>query len=921
MASQASRRRPLGRVVRFFAVILSIPIVLAFACALVSRFGRVSAAAIAPPSFSIYAHVPNPVSTVHRLLEHESLPLVLADPGIAAAAPGLSAAIGSLKESGAFEGSIARFLGDNDLDAAFYPDGTFVACYDAGFLSPLLRLLPTLASSGKVPGLYYVQSGRLSRFEYRPPRPKDASAPSPSVATYYAARLRNLIVASNSSEVLDALLAKQVDGMSPDGTSSDVTSPDGTSAVSDRSLLRDLRSARGDVGLLVAPELIIRAMKASASGGDGYLSRLPSALEIPGHAVVSLSFENRTLSASVSLPVDSSAEQVRALIARPSERPRVRSLLPADTQYYTIYALGPFAEMAKAASAVAGPDFDGAWDGADRAARSFLGISLNELLFSWTGSECAAFALEGRPLPVFAIEVADEEKRREVFERLVNSFAIEETDPVMIGDRRVTRLALPDFLARLLALWDVRVPSPYFVVEKGILFFSESPENLAATVTSVASRDFLEDSETWKRLDPRGGASSLSLFYSLDRSVPFFLKGDTFIARVLKLYRQGVADLSFQDGLARLSLSVADSEPVGMSPLPGFPRAVSGASDGRVRFVPFKKRGTGRALLSVKDGLAFVDLATGTETRVAFPAGTRIVGVAGLPVADEKAGAVWAVTPSGSVSLVSANGGQSAGFPVELGLAPSGDPAARADSLIVPMVDGSIRVVFPNGAVESVSLPFGEPLRSPPSPIEAAGRSLMALYPKSFFGGIWLTDGAGGPLPGWPVKVSGIAFGSPLAIERDGRVIVAFLTQSGELSAYDEEGTQLAGFPLRLPGVFFAQPAFDGKSLWALAEAGTLYRVGLDASLSSYAVPGLRASHPFLAAEDVDGDGVREIFASGDGNAIYGYRADGAAISGFPLPAYGSPYVGDCNGDGLVECIALGMDGKLYGWQFPRRKK
>jgi hypothetical protein len=140
-------------------------------------------------------------------------------------------------------------------------------------------------------------------------------------------------------------------------------------------------------------------------------------------------------------------------------------------------------------------------------------------------------------------------------------------------------------------------------------------------VTSVASRDFLEDSETWKRLDPRGGASSLSLFYSLDRSVPFFLKGDTFIARVLKLYRQGVADLSFQDGLARLSLSVADSEPVGMSPLPGFPRAVSGASDGRVRFVPFKKRGTGRALLSVKDGLAFVDLATGTETRVAFPAG------------------------------------------------------------------------------------------------------------------------------------------------------------------------------------------------------------------------------------------------------------------------------------------------------------
>lgn len=916
MASSVSRRSPLGRVVRFFAIILSIPIVLALACAIFSRFGRVSAASIAPPSFSIYAHVPNPVSTVRRLLEHESLPLVLADPAIAAAAPGISAIIGSLKDSGAFEGSVARFLGDNDVDAAFYPDGTFIACYDAGFLSPSLRLLPALASSGKVPGLYYVRSGSVSRFEYRPPRPKDAPSSTPSGATYYAARLRNLIVASNSPERLDELLANAADGTSPDGTSADVAS-----AGANQSLLRDLRSARGDVGLLVSPDLIVRAMNTAASGGDGVLSRLPSALEVPGHAVVSLSFENRTLSASVSLPIDSATEQVRALIGRPSARPRVRSLLPADTQYYTVYALGPFAEMAKAASAVAGPDFDAAWGSADRAARSFLGLSLDELLFSWTGGECAVFALEGRPLPVFAIEVADEEKRRAVFERLVNSFAIEETDPVTIGDRRVTRLALPDFLARLLALWNVRVPSPYFVVEKGVLFFSESPENLAATVTSVASRDFLEDSETWKRLDPRGGASALSLFYSLDRSVPFFLKGDTFVARVLKLYRQGVADLSFQDGLARLTLSVADSEPVGMSPLPGFPRAVSGAVDGRVRFLPFKKRGTGRALLSVRDGLAFVDLSSGAETRVAFPSGTRIVGVASLPLADEKAGAAWAVTTAGSVSLVSSNGELAAGFPVELGLAPSGDPAARPDSLIVPMADGSIRVVFASGAVESVSLPFGEPLRSPPTPIEAAGRSLMALYPKSFFGGIWLTDGAGGPLPGWPVKVSGIAFGSPLAIERDGRVIVAFLTQSGELCAYDEEGLPLAGFPLRLPGVFFAQPVFDGKSLWALAEAGTLYRVGLDATLSSHVVPGLRASRPSLVAEDVDGDGVREIFVSGDGNALHGYRADGASISGFPLSAYGAPYVGDCNGDGLVECVALGMDGKLYGWQFPRRKK
>jgi hypothetical protein len=170
--------------------------------------------------------------------------------------------------------------------------------------------------------------------------------------------------------------------------------------------------------------------------------------------------------------------------------------------------------------------------------------------------------------------------------------------------------------------------------------------------------------------------------------------------------------------------------------------------------------------------------------------------------------------------------------------------------------------------------------------------------------------------PGWPVQVSGIAFGSPVLFSRDGKLFAAFITQAGSLSVFDASGNLQSGFPLDVPGVFHIQPVWDGSSLWALSSEGVLHQIALDGKILSQTVPGLKAEEGVLLTADVDGDKTPEIFFTGEGNALHGYSRAFTQLSGFPLPVWGRPAFADLNGDGMIECIGAGLDNLVYRWQF-----
>jgi hypothetical protein len=236
--------------------------------------------------------------------------------------------------------------------------------------------------------------------------------------------------------------------------------------------------------------------------------------------------------------------------------------------------------------------------------------------------------------------------------------------------------------------------------------------------------------------------------------------------------------------------------------------------------------------------------------------------------------------------------------------------------LYLPDENGSVYVVNPDASMTFMETNFIAALRSPPAFLDG-DKTYMASYAKSLPGEIWLLDENGNAGPGWPITVSRIAFGSPLLFAHEGRILLAFITQRGDLILHDEGGTPLEHFPVALPGVFFVQPVFDGRFLWTVSSNGTLYQISLDGTVLHQQIPNLTVEEAgCIITVDVNGDEVPEIFVTGEGNALYGYSRNFSSLEGFPLPVWGRPLFADINGDGRIECTGISLDNRLYQWQF-----
>jgi outer membrane protein assembly factor BamB len=477
------------------------------------------------------------------------------------------------------------------------------------------------------------------------------------------------------------------------------------------------------------------------------------------------------------------------------------------------------------------------------------------------------------------------------------------------------------------------------MVEGGFLLVSESAETLLAAIQSIRKNEVLPKTDVWQNLSrpPAGGvvsgSAALSLFYSLDRSLPFFLKGNAASAAILGIFRQGLLRLSMEDGVLSIALSLIPGYGTGVAAAPGYPLELGDKPGGRVFAVPFAKKNESRILLTRGNSVLSVDPAN--NTLYEYPGSSLLwaIPAEGLAPKTVHESAVWAVNSQGRVALLNGNLETARGFPLVSGLRLSSPPAAHGGKLYLCDEDGAVYSVTIHGELRRWETIFPAALRSPPSFYTSGShRVLAALYPKSFLGELWLLDISGKVLPGWPSPVSGIAFGSPLLFSQtvtgaktvtgtktaaDGKVLLAFITQAGELSVLDESAVPFPGFPRSLSGVFFIQPVWDGEYLWALSGEGVLYRIGLDASILEQKIPNLIVrEESYITAVDVDGDKIPEIFFSGEGNALYGYSRNFSALDGFPLPLWGRPAFADFDGDGKLECAGAGLDNRLYRWHF-----
>ncbi len=883
------RRNPLLRLLFGLLILLLVPVVLLVVMAGLSLIGRINSSAVIPATYVAYVQIPAPVDTVQKLVEEESFAVLLTEPALSGLAPLAS----EMRESGILKNPLVRFAGNRNVDAAVLPDGSYLGCVDLGIFSPLAGLLPFITSRMSLKELTFQPNGQLSRFEYRSPPPKGSTV---SGTVLYLAVYRNLVLISGSATLLDNVRGGQTMA--------------GTAFLGSRP---EFRQDNHDVGILLSSGDMVAPFLAS----EGLLGTMLSSLDFSGKSEIALTVEENKLRVTMMLPVSSAGSALAPVLSRQSAVPGLYSLLPADTQFSTVLSTGTLQELLTPIQTFAGAEFGRAWRQADSASKMVLGIDIAELLFSWTGTEFAVFGLAGRPQPVFAVQVADERKRQEIFSKLVKSFALSEDDSVVLDGIRVPQIRLPDFLAGLVRLWNVTLPSPYYIEQDGFLFISESPENLVSAVNAIRRNRVLVKTGPWKSLS--GGVSSrsaVSLFYSLDRAVPFFLKGNGTAEKLLKLYRQGLASVSIEDEQLRLSLTVISGTAEAVRLLGGFPITMQGRLDNRLDMALFSRKGESR-ILAVEDSRRAVSINPVTGQRFEYASSDPLWVLAGAGLEPDSAAdnALWILSERGTVALASGDLEIHAPFPIATGSRVTAAPRAVGGKLYFPDSEGLLNVVDRTGEITRLTLPFTEVMRSSPDVLITEKTGYLALYPKSFFAGLYLTDLTGNLMSGWPVSVSGIAFGSPVLLTVRDKVLVAFLTQAGELSLYNTDGSPAPGFPLQLPGVFYAQPVFDGAVLWALSEDGTLFQVSPDALVLSQSVRSLTVSSGYLVAADIDNDRSSEVILSGDANALYAFSKNFTLQDGFPVPAWGRPYLGDFNGDGKIECVAAGLDNKIYAWQ------
>ena len=867
-----------------------------------SLIGRVRADSLIPDSAILRLSISNPMRLLEGVMSHESLQEIADIPSLA---PAVST-IKSLEDGPLLKNRLVRMAARGNIELALLPassgstsgntsgnagksaSGTLIAVWDMGMFSPLLRIFPTLAGFVTVPNLYYVSAGKNSRFEFRL-----------EDKTFFIGPYRNLLFISDSSSVFESRANLRND--------------------SGEKAFNVIKPSAYDAVLQLSPVFIGEILAEQ----DASIAAILDNIEFDSAVEAGISVFQKKLEFRLAAPLSSRNSALKRLLEQRSNAPEFTERLPSASQYATILSAGTLEELYSAAQVFSGPALEETINRADSSARTILGLTLNDLLFSWSGKEFAAVGIEGRPNQVYLIQVNDERKRQEVFDKAFSSIVLNENLRLNLDGVRIPRIEVPEFLQSLLRRWNLFLPSPYYTVYKDCLLISESADALLSVLRSMQRNESLIKTAAWREIaGGKTASSSFSLYYSLDRSLPFFLRKNTALSGFLGIYRQGLVRMSFDKGVVEISLSMVPGSGNGVTLV----NTLAIDSRGRLsnRVYGTGRAGDSRVFLSAGDKVLSIDLADNSVKE--FSGQGQLWILPAGKTGDKDAVKAWVVSERGRVLLVDSEMETAQGFPVLTGLRLSSPPQAHEGRLYLCDEDGKVHSIDANGNQSDWETEFPNALRSPPFFLTLASRnnsrSYAAVYPKSFFGEIWLLDADGKTLPNWPISISsetssGIGFGSPLLFAHNNSVHLAFVSQDGELSIFDENADAFQRFPVALDGVFYQQPVFDGEYLWLVSEDGTFFRVSLAGEILSQNISGFSVKEEgFITTFDCNGDKIPEVFITGEGNNLHAYTRNFRSMEGFPLPVWGKPLFVEAGGKGKAEIIGMGMDRRLYRWQF-----
>ena len=835
-----------------------------------------------PADYSVYIRTDSIYHAAEPLIDLKAMDVVLAEQNLSS----FRKVFYTIRESNLRKNKLLAFALSRKVDAALYDQNNYVAIIDMGFLSGITRLLPLLQDFINIKNLTYVKSDTGSYFEY---------AASEEMTLYIKIR-KNLVIISGNKALFDSAV------------------------LYDNSLSYSKEDLQLFKEKLTQPFRIVANGKKLLSllGAENpYIKFIANSLSEEELSKIEFGISDENINLQFRIPFDkiesNEANGLIVLIQKNSEVPDLLPKLPSSVQYFTIINFGNLSELKDAAFTIMDEgqkNVKKLWDEANSISKVLFKDSLDNILFSWTSDEYAVIGLESKPDPVIVLKVSDEERRQVVFESLISSIILQTDNSLLLDGVRLPRIEFPEFMRNLLKAFNINLPKPYYMVKDGFIYFSQSPENLVSINAALKNGAKLDKDDIWKKVsDNKLIPASVSLYYNLERSVPFFVKGKGLFNKILQLYNIGKVDLATKDSVITVTLSAISCESSQTQKVEGFPIEL----DGNTNPVLYKSNNPkNKQIYWQQKPNLLKSINTGSlEIKQRVIDSLSFIIPASKNTYKACKGDLWAVTKDGLVYLLDENFDDISGFPTMTGIESVCPPAIYNDKLLLIDQENVLHLLNEKAEINQLDFEIMDQIKNSPS----VYKDYLALYEKGFLGGIHLISKKGDELEDTLIPVDGIGFGSPCIFEDKDKVYISFITQAGDLYVWNPQGELLEGFPVNLEGVFFLNVKFVNGVLIALAEDGTLYKVGMDAQITQVKIPNLSAKSGYITITDYDEDKKDEIFLCGESNAIYGLSSDLEYLNAFPITGYGIPVFQDLNGDKKIDIISLAIDNKLNAWK------
>jgi len=795
----------------------------------------------------------------------------------------------ALRSNTALQSGWFKRLLNVPINIAAYEGGNTAIIADIGIRSAAVQLLPLI--SAVKPELFdSVPNLSQTEFDINGTSKEGFLFELTQDQTLYICFYKNLMVAATSESLLYSCLAEN-------------------SEASGKRLTALLRTSnRGAVSVYAEPSYFISGIAAK----KGIVGNMIRELAFPDPAALNVNFDETTVSLRSIINWISERSEVNAILQRRSTLPSILSRLPEGAAYLTLLNLGEPQFLYENTKVFFTPELTKTFNSADKNSQFFFNKNLNQLIFEWMGSEIGVFGHRDSQSPVFFISLKDAAKCRYLLEDLFNTIFIDRNLSAIVDDNRIPRIIFPSWLSGLLRAFQIDLPEPFYMIQDGYLYLSKSAEALGICKKETDAGKLLVKTDEWKKIAKTVSAeTSFLVYYSLDRSIPFFLEQNALLKTAFKNYGKGVLSLRFAaDRKVYLDFYTQKTDARKLEEIPSFPRTLSQRPEtdiicaktlGNIPYI-FWTNGS---------NVQSMNLLTGNESTLSLD------GKAGIAaeIKQSKLQALWAVSARGSIYRTNENLDPASGFPVLTAEKLLPQPVPFNDSIVVPLSSGP-GLLFADPAGNWITSDvMNAKLRTAP----VVWKDRIAALPRSFESSLYLFDKEGNIVEGSPIELEGIFAAAPVFFEETkNNPAAAFLSEDGRffIRSLSQDYAEIASCDLNTVCKADLVYSTSLRAFFVVSQDGHLFKFNTAGAITDSLPLKTGAADDYrITLLDVTGDGKDEIFVSGGGNALYGYTSGFAPLDGFPLAGTGTPYLLDIDGDSFPELITHGIDSKVHAYR------